>query len=227
MIGTLGGFVREIRDKLVGVGAPIPVDVGEAVINITGDVTVSNEVEVTNEDGNPIPVSDGGGSLTVDGPLTDAQLRAASVPVTGPITDTQLRATAVPVSAASLPLPSGAATEAKQDTLIGHVDGVEGLLTTIDVDTGAIDGKLPSGLTVTSTRLLVDGSGVTQPVSGTVNTLTGLSIPPHDKAVLDPPAQPTTVTYYLDDVFVAQVGLSYDEGDNLQEVTVTYVDPEA
>jgi hypothetical protein len=41
------------------------------------------------------PVSDGGGSLTVDGPLTD----------------TELRASAVPVSAASLPLPAGAATE--------------------------------------------------------------------------------------------------------------------
>lgn len=38
--------------------------------------------------------------------LTDTQ------PVSGPLTDTQLRASAVPVSAAALPLPSGAATEA-------------------------------------------------------------------------------------------------------------------
>lgn len=60
-------------------------------------------------------------SVAVTGPLTDAQLRAAdvkitldneSVAVTGPLTNTELRATAVPVSAASLPLPSGAATEA-------------------------------------------------------------------------------------------------------------------
>jgi hypothetical protein len=34
----------------------------------------------------------------------------------------------------------------------------------------AINTKLPSSLTVTSTRLLVDGSGVTQPVSGTVSS---------------------------------------------------------
>lgn len=34
-----------------------------------------------------------------------------TVSVTGPLTDAQLRATAVPVSAASLPLPTGAATE--------------------------------------------------------------------------------------------------------------------
>jgi hypothetical protein len=93
----------------------IPVDVGGAVINITGNVEVSSEVEVKNTVGSPIPVSDAGGSLTVDGPLTNTELRAA----------------AVPVSASSLPLPSGAATEAKQNTLIGHVDGIEGILTTI------------------------------------------------------------------------------------------------
>lgn len=67
------------------------------------------------------PVSDNGASLTVDGtvsvsgavattgPLTDAQLRAASVPVSGtfwqatqpvsgPLTDAQLRASAVPIA---------------------------------------------------------------------------------------------------------------------------------
>ncbi len=36
------------------------------------------------------------------------------LPVSGPLTDAELRATAVPVSAASLPLPSGAATSANQ-----------------------------------------------------------------------------------------------------------------
>ena len=35
-------------------------------------------------------------------------------------------------------LPSGAATSANQTTVIGHLDGVEGLLTTIDADTGGI-----------------------------------------------------------------------------------------
>jgi len=34
------------------------------------------------------------------------------------------------------------ATSAKQDTIIGHVDGIEGLLTTIDADTGNIVGYL-------------------------------------------------------------------------------------
>lgn len=56
-------------------------------------------------------------AVPVSGPLTDAQLRATAVPVSGPLTDTQLRATAVPVSAASLPLPTGAATEATLSTM--------------------------------------------------------------------------------------------------------------
>jgi hypothetical protein len=68
-----------------------------------------------------VPVSDGGASLTVDGPLTDAQLRAAAVPVSGPLTDAQLRATAVPVSGPATdaqlratPLPvSGPLTDAQ------------------------------------------------------------------------------------------------------------------
>lgn len=34
------------------------------------DVTVTNEVEIANEDNNPIPVSDGGGSITVDGGIS-------------------------------------------------------------------------------------------------------------------------------------------------------------
>lgn len=58
-------------------------------------------------------------------------------------------AQAWPVSVASLPLPTGASTET---TLAGVKTGTD---------------KIPAGLTVTSTRLLTDGSGVTQPVSGT------------------------------------------------------------
>ena len=42
------------------------------------------------------------------------------------------------VDTLSSALPTGAATAANQTTIIGHVDGIEGLLTTIDADTGAI-----------------------------------------------------------------------------------------
>jgi hypothetical protein len=67
--------------------------------------------------------------------LTDAQLRATALPVSGTfwqttqpvsftwagLTDAELRAAPVPVSAASLPLPAGAATEATLATLAGAV----------------------------------------------------------------------------------------------------------
>lgn len=72
--------------------------------------------------------------------LTELQLKAD-------LTETQ------PVSLASQPLPTGAATEATLATR-----ATEATLSTLN-------GKVPSNLTVTATRLLVDGSGVTQPVS--------------------------------------------------------------
>jgi hypothetical protein len=82
----------------------VTLDGGSVTIS---NVTVPTSVTVNNTNAAPVPVSDaggtlsvddGGGSITVDGPLTDAQLRATPVPVTGALTDTQLRATAVPVS---------------------------------------------------------------------------------------------------------------------------------
>lgn len=87
-------------------GASIPVTLDGGSVTISS-ITVPTSVTVNNANESPVPVSDaggvlsvddGGGSLTVDGPLTDAQLRATSVPVSGPLTDAALRATPVPVS---------------------------------------------------------------------------------------------------------------------------------
>jgi hypothetical protein len=53
MIGTLGQFVREIRDLLTGSGDPIPVDIGTNI-----DVSIDNaSIEISNDVGNPIPTS--------------------------------------------------------------------------------------------------------------------------------------------------------------------------
>ena len=87
---------------------PIPVTLDGGSVTIS-NVTVPTSVTVNNTNSSPLPISDagglisiddGGGTITVDGPLTDTQLRATSVPVSGPLTDTQLRATAVPVTGA-------------------------------------------------------------------------------------------------------------------------------
>lgn len=61
------------------------------------------------------------------------------------------------VDVASSALPTGASTSAKQDTVIGHLDGVEGLLTTIDADTGNISTKIDTVAgAVSGTEMQVD-----------------------------------------------------------------------
>lgn len=72
-----------------------------------------------------------------------------------------------PVSAASLPLPTGASTAAKQPAL--------GTAGTASSDVITVQGI------ASMTALVVDGSGVTQPVSGTVTANLGAT----DNAVLD------------------------------------------
>ena len=89
-------------------------------------------------------------ALSVTGPLTDAQLRASPVPVSATnldIRDLVFATDKVDVSGSSVSisssaLPTGAATAANQATIIGHVDGIEPLLTTIDADTSIIAGAV-------------------------------------------------------------------------------------
>lgn len=59
-------------------------------------------------------------------------LLAGSLSVTGPLTDTELRAAPVPVSLASSPLPSGAATEVKQDDQITELQAIKTAVQSID-----------------------------------------------------------------------------------------------
>lgn len=66
---------------------------------------------------------------------------------------------------------TGLATSANQTTIIGHVDGIEGLLTTIDADTGTIATEVAGLLTDTELR------ATPVPVSGTVTvTATNLDV---------------------------------------------------
>lgn len=121
--------------------------------------------------------------------LTNGELRAAPVVVSGAVTalggltNAELRASPVPVSNASLPLPTGASTESTLSTLNSKVTAVNTgavvvsssvlpsgastsvLQTSGNASLSSIDGKLPSGLTVTTGRLQVElpsgGGGLT------------------------------------------------------------------
>jgi len=104
---------------------------------ILGATTTAAPTYTTGQS-NPLSLTTAG-AVRVDGSAT-------TQPVSGTVTANAGTGTFA-ISAASLPLPTGAATETTLSTL---------------------NGKIPANLTVTSTRLLVDGSGVTQPVSGTV-----------------------------------------------------------
>lgn len=66
-------------------------------------------------------------------------------------------------------IPSG--TQTVSGTVTANLGTIAGVST--ETTLSALNTKIPTGLTVTSSRLLVDGSGVTQPVSGTVTANQG------------------------------------------------------
>jgi len=83
----------------------------------------------------------------------------------GGLTDAELRATAVPVSATSLPLPSGAATSAKQ-LADGH---------NVSLDAGLLHADSP--VTLIDTFSLFDGSGETQIATTNLGASKAYSVP--------------------------------------------------
>lgn len=57
-------------------------------------------------------------------------------------------------------LPSGAATSAKQDTIIGHIDSVENLLSSMDGSLGSIDTNFPAAATLADNTANPSTTGV-------------------------------------------------------------------
>ena len=92
------------------------------------DVSAANPLPVNATVSGNVTVQDGGNSLTVDGAVAATQSGTWNLAnITGSIT-----------------LPTGAATSANQTTIIGHIDGIEGLLTGISANTPAlVGGKVP------------------------------------------------------------------------------------
>lgn len=163
----------------------LPITDNGGSLTVDGSVSVSGTVTANAGTGTmnvsvqnaSIPITDNGGSLTVDGSVSVSNFPATQ-PISGtvtanagtgtmnvsvqnasiPVTGTFYQATQ-PVSAASLPLPTGAATSAKQPAL--------GTAGTASADVITVQGI------ASMTALKTDGSGVTQPVSGTVTANAG------------------------------------------------------
>lgn len=102
-----------------------------------------------------VGLADGGGVFVTNASLT----------VTGPLTDAQLRASAVPVSAASLPLPSGAATETTLSTRAAD-STITARLNTLGQKTAA--NSTPVVLASDQTSIPVTDNGGSLTVDGTV-----------------------------------------------------------
>jgi hypothetical protein len=105
-------------------------------------------------------------SATIDAALPAGANNIGTVTITD-------GAGAVNVIVDSSALPSGASTSANQTTIIGHVDGVEGLLTTIDADTGNI--ATSTSTTATNTGNTASGVGATGDAAATAGSTGSLS----------------------------------------------------
>lgn len=126
---------------------PDSVQIGDGTETVA--INASNEMQVRDDDANTSLSTIAGDTTSLDTktPALGAALIAASTPVN--IASDQT----VPISAASLPLPSGAATEATLSTVAG--------------DTTSIDGKTPAlGSAVTAASVPVNiASDQTVPIS--------------------------------------------------------------
>lgn len=164
---------------LLAVVLDIPLSDLAKETTLSSVLTALGQIYARQADGSQV-VSDGGSSLTVDGPLTDGQLRASPVAVSGPLTDTELRATPVPVS--------------------GPLTDVELRATPVPVSGPLTDAQLravpvPVSGTVTATGPLTDAElrATPVPVSGTV-TATG---PLTDAELRDAPVPVSVATLPL------------------------------
>lgn len=149
------------------------------LVTIASDSTGVLSVD---DNGGTLSIDDGGGAITVDGTVTanlsatdnavlDA-IEADTTTIAGAVSGTEMQ-----VDVVTSALPSGAATAANQSTIIGHVDGLEGLLTTIDADTSNLS-VVGGGTEATAQRvtiandstgvLSVDDNGGSLTVDGTV-----------------------------------------------------------
>lgn len=139
----------------------LKVDIGSSV-TLSG-ITVSNEVEVKNDVGNPIPVS---GNLAISNfPSSQNVVVTSSVFPTGASTSALQTTGNTSLASIDSKLTSPLTVTGTVTTNAGTNLNTSLLALESGGNLASINTKIPSNLTVTATRLLVDGSGATQPIS--------------------------------------------------------------
>ena len=132
--------------------ASLPLPTGAA----TSAIQTTQQSSLTSIDSKAPALGQALAAASVPVVLTAAQITTLTplntVAVTGALTDTQLRASALPVSATALPLPTGAATSAKQDTLSAQFPTTLGIKTSANSLSiaPASDGNFPVTITALS-----------------------------------------------------------------------------
>jgi hypothetical protein len=119
---------------------------------------------------------------------------------------------------------SGVSTAANQTTVIGHLDGVEGLLTTIDADTGVLSASVSSSKVQTqlvgddgATKATVRDYTTSNPLAVAITDSTGAQVTPieaytEDSAAAANPVGPMTMLRRKDTLSAAEVTT---DGDNI------------
>lgn len=140
------------------VNTPLPVDGSGFTQPVSGTVTA-------NAGTGPFPVSDNGGSLTVDGPLTDTELRATPVPITGTVSvgSPTTLATVTNISVGTSPTTLSASNSSKTKVIIYNETGT----LFVKLGTGASSTSYSIRLTANSSWEFTGYAGV---VSGTKAT---------------------------------------------------------
>lgn len=141
----------------ISITVPGTVDLGS--VSLTALETITVEQSDHTKFKNTAKITDGTNLATVKAASTaavagDTALVVAISP-NNTVAATQSGTWNISNISGTVSLPTGAATSAKQDTLIGHVDGIETLLTSIEGDTTAIQ----TAVQLLDDAVATDGSG--------------------------------------------------------------------
>ena len=163
--GTTQPVILTTGNNVIG---QIKITDGTDVADIL-DLANSNPLAVAIVDANGDQITSFGGGTEYTEGDTDTSIKGKAVlmevagnalaPLQGTVSDGLLvnLGSNNDVAVTSSALPTGAATAANQATIIGHVDGIEALLTTIDADTSNISTKIDTiAGAVSGTEMQVD-----------------------------------------------------------------------